>query len=860
MKIKLFSKNGKLKEKNLVAVMIVIILTALVILESYIQISRLTEKQCLERMQEAVNTVMGEVNQKLGRDSALLNTVAQIIGMESDYNTPTMQNIISEFSDLMSANSISLLLPGDVVISTTGQEMDVSGKISFDREAVLGEHVTNREISVMDNNMTVIRHFIPIKQGEETVALLYGTTRLPNLPDMLNLDNIYNATAGVYLVDRGNGDLLMNTIDANHLGNIRDYENLTTQGNETMSQAIDKLLAGETGYIVYRSEEMDEYRYFYYAPLDAEDWQLGGTKDINQWSVVVTVPRKAALSSLYDIRMICYILALIEAVILLLYYFWAMRNTTLLLDKIVLQERLKKAENAERAKTMFLSNMSHDIRTPMNAIIGYTTLAVSNIDDKERVKDYLSKTLSSSNHLLSLINDVLDMSRIESGKIDLVESECSLPELFRDLRNILSNQMQAKQLSFYIDTIDVLDEDVYCDKLHLNQVLLNLLSNAMKFTPAGGSVSLVFKQKHGAPEGYAAYEIKVKDTGVGMSPEFMEHVFEPFEREKTSTISGIQGTGLGMAISKNIVDMMGGTISVQSEQGKGTEFTLNLQFRLLEERKQVEIIKELEGLRALVVDDDYNICDSVSKMLIQLGMRAEWTMHGKEAVLRAKQAVELADDFNAYVIDLMLPDLNGLEVVRRIRKEIGESIPIIVLTAYDWSNIEDEAREAGVTVFCNKPIFLSTLRNTLLSAIGQYVAEEKAENVSLNLEGRRILLVEDNELNREIAQEVLEERGLIIETAEDGSIAVDMVKASEAGYYDLILMDVQMPIMNGYEATKAIRNLEDSALASIPIIAMTANAFDEDKKQALESGMNDHVAKPIDIDKLEEALRKYLSN
>lgn len=860
MKIKLFSKNGKLKEKNLVAVMIVIILTALVILESYIQISRLTEQKCLERMQEAVDTVMDEVDQKLGRDSALLNTVAQIIGLESDYNTPTMQNIISEFSDLMTANSMALLLPGDVMISTTGEEIDVSGKISFEREAPMGEHVTNREISIMDNNMPIIRHFIPIKQGEETVALLFGTTRLSNLHKQLNLGNIYNGTAGVYLIDRANGDFLMDTREPEFLGNIREYESWTTQGNETMSQAIDKLLAGETGYIIYKSKETGEYKYFYYAPLASEDWQLGGTDDVNKWSVVVTVPRKEALSTLYDIRMICYILALIEAVILILYYFWAMRNTTLLLDKIVLQERLTKAENAERAKTMFLSNMSHDIRTPMNAIIGYTTLAVSNIDDKERVKDYLSKTLSSSNHLLSLINDVLDMSRIESGKIDLVESECSLPELFRDLRNILSNQMQAKQLNFYIDTIDVLDEDVYCDKLHLNQVLLNLLSNAMKFTPAGGSVSLVFKQKHGAPEGYAAYEIKVKDTGIGMSPEFKEHVFEPFEREKTSTISGIQGTGLGMAISKNIVDMMGGTISVQSEQGKGTEFTLNLQFRLLEERKQVEVIKELEGLRALVVDDDYNICDSVSKMLIQLGMRAEWTMHGKEAVLRAKQAVELADDFNAYVIDLMLPDLNGLEVVRRIRKEIGESIPIIVLTAYDWSNIEDEAREAGVTVFCNKPIFLSTLRNTLLSAIGQYVAEEKAENVSLNLEGRRILLVEDNELNREIAQEVLEERGLIIETAEDGSIAVDMVKASEPGHYDLILMDVQMPIMNGYEATRAIRALEDSALASIPIIAMTANAFEEDKKQALESGMNDHVAKPIDIGKLEEALRKYLSN
>ena len=859
MKIKLFNKNGKLKEKNLVAVMIVIILTALVILVSYYRISQLTEEQCLERMQEAVNTVMDEVDQKLGRDSALLNTVAQIIATESDYDTPTMQNVISQFSDLMSANSMALLLPGDVMISTTGERIDVSGKISFEREAALGEHVTNREISIMDNNMPIIRHFIPIKQGEETVALLYGTTRLPNLHKQLNLENIYNETAGVYLIDRANGDFLMDTREPEVLGNIWDYESWTTLGNETMSQAIEKLLAGQTGYIIYKSKETGEYKYFYYAPLDAEDWQLGGTDDINQWSVVVTVPQKEALSNLYDIRKICYILALVEAVVLLLYYFWAMRNTTLLLDKIVLEERLKKAENAERAKTMFLSNMSHDIRTPMNAIIGYTTLAAANIDNTERVKDYLSKTLSSSNHLLSLINDVLDMSRIESGKIFLEESECSLPELFRDLRNILLNQMQAKQLDFYIDTIDVLDEDVYCDKLHLNQVLLNLLSNAMKFTPAGGSVSLVFKQKHGAPEGYAAYEIKVKDTGMGMSPEFVERVFEPFERERNSTISGIQGTGLGMAISKNIVDMMGGTIEVKSEQGKGTEFTLNLQFRLLEERKQVEIIKELEGLRALVVDDDYNICDSVTKMLIQLGMRAEWTMHGKEGVLRAKQAVELADDFNAYVIDLMLPDLNGLEVVRRIRKEIGENIPIIVLTAYDWGSIEDEAREAGVTVFCNKPIFLSTLRNTLLTAIGKVEMEEEKEKPSLNLEGKRILLVEDNELNREIAQEVLEERGLVIETAEDGSIAVDMVKASSVGYYDLILMDVQMPVMNGYDATRAIRGLEDTALASIPIIAMTANAFDEDKKQALESGMNAHVAKPIDIGKLEEALQEFLS-
>ena len=539
-----------------------------------------------------------------------------------------------------------------------------------------------------------------------------------------------------------------------------------------------------------------------------------------------------------------------------------MKNTKETLEKAVLEERLIKAENAERAKTMFLSNMSHDIRTPMNAIIGYTTLAATNIDDKEKIKDYLTKILSSSNHLLSLINDILDMSRIESGRVYIEETECSLPDILHDLRNIMQSQMKSKNLDFYMDTMDVIDEDVYCDKLHLNQVLLNLLSNAIKFTPAGGSVSLTIKQKHGAPSGYGLYEIRVKDTGIGMSPEFLEKVFEPFERENTTTVSGIQGTGLGMALAKNIVDMMGGKISVKSEQGKGTEFILDLELRLQNEPKQVEIIKELSGMHALVVDDDYNICDSVTKMLVQLGLRADWTMSGKEAVLHARQSIELADEFDAYIIDWQLPDLSGIEVVRQIRKEIGDKVPIIILTAYDWSNIEDEAKSAGVTAFCNKPIFVSTLRNTLLAAIGEFNEQTEEEDaiptVSDDIKGKRILLVEDNELNSEIAEAILTESGFVIETADDGTVAVDKVKNSKPGYYDMILMDVQMPKMNGYEATKAIRGLKDKALASIPIVAMTANAFNEDREEALKNGMNDHVAKPLNMEKLFEVLNKYL--
>ena len=397
-----------------------------------------------------------------------------------------------------------------------------------------------------------------------------------------------------------------------------------------------------------------------------------------------------------------------------------------------LSEAVRAAEAANRAKSTFLSNMSHDIRTPMNAIIGFTTLAVSYIDDQKRVRDYLGKILSSGSHLLSLINDILDMSRIESGKIHLEETEVSLSDVLHDLKTIISGQINAKQLEFYIDAMEVTNEDVYCDKTRLNQVLLNLLSNAVKFTPAGGTVSVWLKQFPGTVKGIELYEIRVKDNGIGMSPEFVEKIFSPFERERTSTVSRTQGTGLGMAITKNIVDMMGGTIEVQTEQGKGTEFIVRLPFRLQSEKHHTEKIAELEGLKALVVDDDFNTCD------------------------------------------------------------------------------------------------------------------------------RCILLVEDNELNSEITVEILNEYGYMVDTAGNGAQAVEKVKNSKPGNYDLVLMDVQMPVMNGYEATRQIRALNDPALAGITIIAMTANAFDEDKKKALECGMDGFLTKPIVIEELIGTIQKNL--
>lgn len=521
-----------------------------------------------------------------------------------------------------------------------------------------------------------------------------------------------------------------------------------------------------------------------------------------------------------------------------------------------LEVALMRAESANAAKTTFLNNMSHDIRTPMNAIIGFTSLAASHVNNKDKVKEYLSKISTSSEHLLSLINDILDMSRIESGKVKINENPLHLPDLLHDIRTIVQPNIASKQLDFLIDTVDVREEDIIADKLRLTQVLLNILSNGIKFNKTGGTIAIRVKQLKSAPTGYGSYQFIIRDTGIGMKPEFQKHIFESFSREETSTVSGIQGTGLGMAITKNIVDMMGGTITVKSEEGKGSEFTVHLTFKLSGEKKTYQKIEHLQGLKVLVADDDTDTCLSISSMLTEIGMRSEWTVSGKEAVIRTRHSMEIGDEFYAYIIDWLMPDMNGIETVRRIRRVIGESRPIIILTAYDWSDVEEEAKEAGVTAFCEKPLFMSQLRD-LLSNPGQSERPTK-EAEKPDYSGKRILLAEDNELNQEIAQTILEEAGFQIETANNGLIAVEKMEQETAGRYDLILMDIQMPVMNGYEAAKRIRALKDPQKASIPIVAMTANAFEEDREKSYEAGMNGHLAKPVSVENLMNMIRKVI--
>ena len=513
---------------------------------------------------------------------------------------------------------------------------------------------------------------------------------------------------------------------------------------------------------------------------------------------------------------------------------------------------------ANRAKREFLFNMSHDIRTPMNAIIGFTSLAATHIDNREQVLDYLKKISTSSQHLLSLINDVLDMSRIESGKVKIEEKTVHLPDLVHDVRSIIQPNVAAKRLSLFIDTMDIEDEDIITDPLRLNQILLNILSNAIKFTPTGGMISIRIAQKNGAPKGCVCYEFRIKDNGIGMSEEFQKHIFEEFSREESSTVSGIQGTGLGMSITKNIVDLMGGTIALTSEPGKGSEFIVTLCFTRSGQKAEPKQLPQLEGLRALVADDDTDTCLNVSTMLSKIGMRPEWTISGKEAVIRTKYAVEQGDEFSVYIIDWLIPDMNGIEIVRQIRKVIGNRCPIIILTAYDWADIEDEARAAGVTAFCEKPLFLSELRRVLAEPFRAEPASKPAQPTAADLKGKKLLLVEDNELNREIALEILKEAGFVVDTAEDGAVAVQKIKQAAPGQYDLILMDIQMPNLDGYEATRQIRALPDAEKANIPIFAMTANAFEEDRQNALEAGMNGHIAKPLDVPHLLRVLADAL--
>ena len=524
-----------------------------------------------------------------------------------------------------------------------------------------------------------------------------------------------------------------------------------------------------------------------------------------------------------------------------------------------LKEAYRAAENASRAKTEFLSNMSHDIRTPMNAIVGLTAIAGANIESQDRVVECLGKITKSSRHLLGLINEVLDMARIESGRISLAEEDFSLPELVDNLLTLTKPAIDEHhhQLEVHVEHIE--HEAVCGDSLRIQQVFVNLMSNAVKYTPDGGNITLTIKEKPNGFSELGCYEFSIEDNGIGMTPEFQKIMFEPFSRADDHRTTKVQGTGLGMAIARNIVNLMNGDIQVESAPNKGTKITVTVYLKLQENEKEQE--KELLDLPVLVVDDDKTCCESTVATLQEIGIAGEWVLTGKEAVERCTAQHKIGRDYFAVILDWKMPEIDGIATARKIRERVGEDVTIIILTSFDFSEIEEEARAAGVNAFMAKPLFRSRLTATLR----QFTSGKKEKNARNYLEdfakenyaGKRILLVEDNELNREIATEIIGMTGVTIDSAENGKIAVEKVMEAPEKWYDLIFMDIQMPIMNGYEATAAIRALAGSR-GKVPIIAMTANAFAEDVQLAKNTGMNEHIAKPLDLNKLNDVLKQWL--
>lgn len=591
-----------------------------------------------------------------------------------------------------------------------------------------------------------------------------------------------------------------------------------------------------------------EKRYLLCTDLPNSEWYL---ISLMPFGILDKILKDLSVNRQTATLMMCFVILGGIVIIFILYYRLSKQQL------LELENARREAVKANKAKSEFLSSMSHDIRTPMNGIVGMTAIAMTNIDNPERVKDCLEKITLSSKHLLGLINDVLDMSKIESGKLTLNMNQISLRETMDSIVNIVQPQVKERQQHFDIFIQEIITEEVHCDSVRLNQILINLLSNALKFTPEGGRIN-VYLQQEPSPVGdsYVRCHFRVKDTGIGMTEEFQKKIFDTFTREEKAQIDKIEGTGLGMAITKAIVDAMKGSIEVQSELGKGTEFHVTLD---LEKADIKEENMKLPPWRMLVVDNNEELCQSAVCSLKEIGIDAQWVTDGKTAVEMAKKYHEEQNPLEIVLLDWKMPDMDGLHTAREMRKHLGEEVPILIISAYDWSEIEEEAAEVGIQGFIAKPLFKSNLFLGLKHYMLDESEKEEKEESDLHNSflGKKILLAEDNDLNWEIAEDLLSEAGFELERAENGKICVEKFEQSAQGYYDVVLMDIRMPIMNGYDAARAIR-ASARPDAKLPIIAMTADAFSDDIQRCLDCGMNEHVAKPIDVNRLTQLLKKYL--
>ena len=696
--------------------------------------------------------------------------------------------------------------------------------------------------------------------GMEKCIAMIGELPISYLSEILSLDTQEDKSTLVYsLVIRKDGSYVMRNSASdrdNYFDRIRDaYEEIDGKTPEEyiagLQEAMEK---GEDYSGMVKIKGLDRRQHVYASSLPNSVWYLVTLMPYGALNESVETMGERSIAAA---TAVCAVI-LLSLAIVFLWYFNLNRAQVKELEEArhAAEVARQEAEIASKSKGEFLSNMSHDIRTPMNAIVGMTAIATAHIDDPQQVQNCLKKITLSSRHLLGLINDVLDMSKIESGKMTLSEELVSLRETMESIVSIVQPQVKAKRQSFNISIFNILSENVHCDSVRLNQVLINLLSNAVKFTPEGGAIDVILREEP-SPRGeeYVRIRIQVKDNGIGMSEDFRRHIFESFAREDNKRIHRTEGTGLGMAITKYIVDAMQGEITVNSEQGVGTEFNVVLDLLRAEERVEDMVLPDWI---MLVVDDDRALCESTVESLRSIGIRAEWTEDGEHAVRMATRHHREHADYHVILLDWKLPDMDGIETARELRKQLGDDVPILLMSAYDWTEIEEEARAAGISGFLMKPLFRSTLFYGLKPYADTETVHPAEEKETRRFHGERILVAEDNELNWEIAYELLHDLGLELDWAENGEVCTEMFRSSAPGYYDAILMDIRMPVKNGYEATDAIRAM-DRPDASLPIIAMTADAYSDDIQRCLDHGMNAHVAKPIDIDEVARVLEKHLN-
>ncbi|MBP3521797.1 MAG: response regulator [Oscillospiraceae bacterium] len=788
------------------------------------------------------------ISLRLDQLDALVTTIPPDSGRDLDdlYEELSYQAKARNFDylGLYSTDGTFQMIYGEQ-LEVTDPEPFLSSLNNEEKKVAIGTNADGEKVVLLGVSTTY-----PMVDGKECTALVAG---LPTsyISETLSLeiddDQIYS------FIIRRDGTFVIRSADAYRNSYFERVRMLYTDVNGMSSEEyLTELQAAMNDHRDYSIECVIDgnRKHLYLTDLPYSEWYLLTTMPYSTMDSIVS-----ALSLQWSHTALLGGAVLLAALLFVFSrYFKLTRQQMQELD-----QARQDAEAATKAKSEFLSNMSHDIRTPMNAIVGMTAIATTNIDDKDQVQNCLKKITLSSKHLLGLINDVLDMSKIESGKMTLSMEMVSLREIFDSIVSIVQPQIHTKNQQFNVSIHDISTENVYCDSVRLNQVLLNFLSNAIKFTPDGGCITLsLYEEASDRGEDYVRTHILVKDTGIGMTPEFQAKIFESFAREDSTRVHKTEGTGLGMAITKYIVDAMGGTIEVHSEPGKGSEFHVTFD---LEKVTTPESDMILPDWNMLVVDDDRQLCESAVSSLKSIGVKADWTLDGESAIEMAEKRHEARDDYHIILLDWKLPGIDGIETARRIRKRLGENVPIMLISAYDWSEIEQEAREAGITGFISKPLFKSTLYHGLKQFVSadMDLPDAEASDSYEHLNGRRILLAEDNDLNWEIANELLSsELGLELDWAENGQICLAKFQASPEGYYDAILMDIRMPVMTGYQATEAIRALDRGDAKNIPIIAMTADAFAEDVKKCLDCGMNAHVAKPIDVREVARLLEKFL--